>query len=186
MSALVGGGLRARPGEISLGNNGVLFLDELPEFSGQVLDSLRQPLETGEVALSRGYPARFMLIAAMNPCCCGRASDPGFICKRGQNMHCAPEPTAGCRARWSTGRPHKCTGERGCSRGGRTSGLCRLGALARCCGLDAPDGAWISPDPAGRAHARRSRQSRACRTRCISRKPCPIGRSPTMCAERRD
>jgi Magnesium chelatase, subunit ChlI len=103
MSALVGGGLRARPGEISLAHNGVLFLDELPEFSGQVLDSLRQPLETGEVALSRAYPARFMLIAAMNPCRCGRASDPGFICKRGQNMHCAPEPTAGCRARWSTG-----------------------------------------------------------------------------------
>jgi magnesium chelatase family protein len=61
MSALVGGGLRARPGEISLAHNGVLFLDELPEFSGQVLDSLRQPLETGEMALSRAYPARFML-----------------------------------------------------------------------------------------------------------------------------
>jgi magnesium chelatase family protein len=74
----------------------VLFLDELPEFSGQVLDSLRQPLETGEVAISRAnhritYPARFMLVAAMNPCRCGRASDPGFFCKRGANERCAAE-----------------------------------------------------------------------------------------------
>src|SRR5215471_16748108 len=96
MPALVGGGLRARPGEISLAHNGVLFLDELPEFSGQVLDSLRQPLESGEVAIARAnhrttYPARFMLVAAMNPCRCGRASDPGFICKRGENQRCAAE-----------------------------------------------------------------------------------------------
>lgn len=76
MAALTGGGMRAKPGEASLAHNGVLFLDELPEFSPQALDSLRQPLETGEVMVARAnhhikYPARVQLVAAMNPCRCG-------------------------------------------------------------------------------------------------------------------
>jgi magnesium chelatase family protein len=76
MAALTGGGLRAKPGEVSLAHNGVLFLDELPEFGAQALDSLRQPIETAEVVVARAnhhirYPARFQLIAASNPCKCG-------------------------------------------------------------------------------------------------------------------
>lgn len=93
MAALVGGGVHARPGEVSLAHNGVLFLDELPEFQPQALDSLRQPLETGEVIIARAnhrvtYPARFQLVAAMNPCRCGRATEPGFACKKAPNATC--------------------------------------------------------------------------------------------------
>ncbi len=87
MAALVGGGQRAKPGEVSLAHMGVLFLDELPEFSRQVLDSLRQPLETGETMVARAnahvrYPSRVQLIAAMNPCRCGYLSDPAQACGR--------------------------------------------------------------------------------------------------------
>jgi magnesium chelatase family protein len=87
MAALVGGGLRVRPGEVSLAHLGVLFLDELPEFPRAVLESLRQPIETGEAVVARAnahvrYPARFQLVAAMNPCKCGYSSEPARACGR--------------------------------------------------------------------------------------------------------
>ena len=87
MAALVGGGLKVRPGEVSMAHLGVLFLDELPEFQRTVLDSLRQPLETGEVSVARAnahvtFPARVQMIAAMNPCRCGHLGDPALGCSR--------------------------------------------------------------------------------------------------------
>ncbi len=100
MPALVGGGLRVRPGEISLAHLGVLFLDELPEFQRAVLDSLRQPLETGTVSVARAnchvtFPARVQLIAAMNPCRCGHLGDASRACSR------APRCAADYQARIS-------------------------------------------------------------------------------------
>lgn len=87
MAAIVGGGRGAKPGEISLAHNGVLFMDEFPEFPRAVLETLRQPIETGEVMVARAnahvrYPCRFMLIAAANPCRCGYLSDPARACAR--------------------------------------------------------------------------------------------------------
>ena len=87
MPAMVGGGSKAKPGEISLAHNGILFLDELAEFPRQVLDSLRQPIENGNVTISRvlshiNYPANFQLVAAMNPCRCGYLSDQAKACNK--------------------------------------------------------------------------------------------------------
>ncbi|RBF34427.1 ATP-dependent protease, partial [Xanthomonas oryzae pv. oryzae] len=84
--ALVGGGTHPRPGEISLAHNGVLFLDELPEWQRQTLEVLREPLESGLVTISRAarsvdFPARFQLVAAMNPCPCGWAGDGSGRCR---------------------------------------------------------------------------------------------------------
>ncbi|MBI3446125.1 MAG: ATP-binding protein [Magnetospirillum sp.] len=85
--SLVGGGLRARPGEVSLAHNGVLFLDELPEFQRGALEALRQPLESGRAVVARAnahvtYPARIQLVAAMNPCRCGHLGDPALACTK--------------------------------------------------------------------------------------------------------
>ena len=98
--ALVGGGSNPRPGEISLAHNGVLFLDELPEFDRRVLEVLREPLESGHIHISRAarqaeFPARFQLIAAMNPCPCGYLGDPSSRCR------CTAEQVARYRARIS-------------------------------------------------------------------------------------
>jgi magnesium chelatase family protein len=98
--ALVGGGANPRPGEISLAHRGVLFLDEMPEFSRHVLDVLRQPLEEGRIAIARAartvsFPARFVLVAAMNPCPCGYRNDPVRACR------CTPQQVAKYRGRLS-------------------------------------------------------------------------------------
>jgi magnesium chelatase family protein len=94
-AAIIGGGLRIRPGEVSLAHKGVLFLDELPEFAPRVLEALRQPMESGEAVIARAnshvtFPARFQLVAAMNPCHCGMAGTAGHVCARG----------AGCEERY--------------------------------------------------------------------------------------
>ena len=99
-AAIVGGGAIPRPGEISLSHHGVLFLDELPEFSRAVLEALREPLESGSVTISRAsrqasFPARFQLVAAMNPCPCGTLGDPAGTCR------CSFEQVARYRARIS-------------------------------------------------------------------------------------
>ena len=87
MAAIVGGGRGAKPGEISLAHNGVLFMDEFPEFPRTVLETLRQPIETGEIVVARAnahirYPCRFLLVAAANPCKCGYLTDPARACAR--------------------------------------------------------------------------------------------------------
>ncbi len=98
--AMVGGGSSPRPGEISLAHRGVLFLDELPEFERRVLEVLREPMETGEIAISRAarqvsFPARFQVVVAMNPCPCGYSGHPTIVCQ------CTPQQVLKYRSKIS-------------------------------------------------------------------------------------
>ena len=125
MPALVGGGTHPRPGEISLAHHGVLFLDELPEFNRRTLESLREPLETGRVLISRAmrtarFPARFQLVAAMNPCPCGWRGHPVRACA------CTPDQVARYAGRVSglagPHRPASAPAAGGPGRAGRAAG----------------------------------------------------------------
>ncbi len=151
VAALVGGGSYPRPGEISLAHHGVLFLDELPEFRRQVLESLREPLETGKVTIARAsrtltFPARFQLVAAMNPCPCGWLGHPFKSCR------CTPDAIRQYR--------HKISGPL----------LDRIDVQislppADMDWLDAPAG---EPSPPVRARVLRSRERQLLRQRCVN------------------
>ena len=186
MAALTGGGHRARPGEVSLAHLGVLFLDELPEFQRAVLDSLRQPLETGRVDVARAnahvsYPARVQLVAAMNPCRCGHLGDPALACSaRAQMRGRLPVARLGPAARPDRpacrGRP----GERGrpgaAAADGRARPRWRRGWRSR---GDARWRAACAPMPSSRATRSRSMRPRSrMRARCCCRRLRRCGSRP--------
>ena len=185
MAALVGGGSKPRPGEVSLAHLGVLFLDELPEFVPNVLDALRQPLETGETVIARAnhriaYPSRIQLVAAMNPCKCGGAA-PGQTCRRGPR--CADDYQ------------------------GRISGplLDRIDLQIEVPAVSAADLVLPAPSEgstevrarvtaarerqrarfAAKGAQRRAHQRRNARAPCSRRSPCPTRRASPCCARRR-
>lgn len=148
-AALVGGGVRPQPGEISLAHLGVLFLDELPEFGRQALEALREPLETGWVAITRAayrvhYPARFQLVAAMNPCPCGWMGHPRRVCR------CTPDQRDRYQARLSGPL------------------LDRLDIMID---LPAPDAAWLEAGPGETSASIASRVARA-HERQLARQGC--------------
>ena len=191
---LTGGGARARPGAASLAHHGALFLDELPEFDRRTLEALRQPLEPGRAVVARAnahvtYPARFQLVAAMNPCRFGYLDDPALACSRVprcamdyQSKISGPlfdridlhvDAPAVKPADLSLPAPAEGTADIAGKRGDRQrpcrwrTARCRCragrrgkGAADRGCRTDAPVGPRLAPDPACRPHHRRSRRRR--------------------------
>ena len=155
-AALAGGGSRARPGEVSLAHRGVLFLDELPEFPRPVLETLRQPMESGHTTVARAaahvtYPARFQLIAAMNPCRCGHLGDaharmrPGATLRRGlprQDQRPATRPYRSYGVRPARFRAATCREPRQASRAPSSPSASRSPAMLN--GLEAESSAHSS------------------------------------------
>jgi magnesium chelatase family protein len=162
---MVGGGPRLSPGEVTLADNGILFLDELPEFGRDVLEALRQPLEEGRVAIARVgratvFPARFQLVAAMNPCPCGQAGTPDCRCPGGVAARYADRVSGPLRDRidlwvtmprvraaaivsasapegsWAVAARIAVARERQVLRAGRLNGRLRGRALRQACSLD--------------------------------------------------
>jgi len=162
MAAIVGGGRTAKPGEISLAHNGVLFMDEFPEFTRTVLETLRQPIETGEVVVARAnahvkYPCRFMLVAAANPCKCGYLADPGRACSRAPV--CGEDYMGPAARRRKFSRDRSARGRGPCNPRGALLQRRRHVEQRRCRGQSPwgrrkvrAFGARLSPCPAGSAH----------------------------------
>ena len=187
MAAMVGGGSQARPGEVSLAHKGVLFLDELPEFGRAVLEALRQPLEAGRVTVARAqahvtYPARFQLVAAMNPCRCGHLDDPALACPRA--------PRCGCRLPGAdlgpAVRPHR-PARRGAGPRARRHGAAARRAKARPRSRPGSRAARAAPGrPLRRAWAGRSCAPTArSRASCSTGSPSATSRRTACCGARR-
>ncbi len=176
MAALIGGGLRAKPGEASLAHHGVLFLDEFPEFAPQVLDALRQPLETGECIIARRQSPRQLsrrnpLVAAMNPCRCGMAGEPRLYLCPGSALRpliIRPASQAACSIASTfalTSLPFRC-GSHPSSGVGIEFDSCRARREGAPCAAGAICDRWLSR-PFAPMRGARQRSSKICGARCV-------------------